>query len=342
MAYLVVTLAIMAMLNMIEAETNQAQFRKLVLLISIIFSSPIYAENNGLIFTPEGQAFNSVISGVTEDLVGEIAFKVVVLNRSNVATDIEKHIETHSPKIIVLVGNNALKLYSQYQNSKPNNVFPPSVAVAALHVDRYLASIKNSIGVRYEIPAVTSIVNMRSVISSPIKRVGVVHRAWMTSIVEENSKDCRLEGVELVSVSIPNKDTNLKGKLKSALISLINNNVDAIWMLNDNALLNSNMIRAAWLPALGKAKLPVIAGIESIVSLGELNLASFAATPDHYGLGLQAASIIEEIMERKWQVGSKNIEQPISVKNAVNTSVLNRKEIKYDQNKLSMMNRVFQ
>jgi ABC-type uncharacterized transport system substrate-binding protein len=320
---------------------RQLMFAALVLLAMPFVSVAEDDMDTALVLTAQGQAFSEVVSGISGDLEEDLNFEVYVIGKGSKVSEIETQIQKHKPKIIVLVENSAINLYAKYQKANPDSQFPPSVAVAALFVDRFLTNLKNATGIRYEIPAVTSIVNMRSVLSKKVKRVGVVHRKWMKSLIEENAKYCRSEGIELVPISIPNKDKKLDKKLNAGLKSLINQKVDAIWVLNDNALLNGNMIRSAWLPTVGKARLPVIVGIKPMLST-KLNFGSFAIVPDHYALGVQAASLIGEIMEEGWEIGDRDIEQPVSVKKVVNVSVLNNKKVKYREDQLSAMDEIVQ
>lgn len=294
-----------------------------------------------LVFSAQGQAFNEVVAGIAGDLEEDLQFEVYMIGKTSKVSEIEAQIKKHQPKIIILVENSSIQLYKKYQKKNPNASFPPSVAVAALFVDRFIKGLKNSTGIRYEIPAVTSVVNLRQILPTKVKRVGVVHREWMTGMIEENAKYCRAEGIELVPIALPNKDGKLDKKLKDGLSKLVKNDIDALWVLNDNALLNTKTIRSAWLPTIGKADLPVIVGVRSMLTT-RLNFGSFAIVPDHYALGVQAASVIGEIMDEDWEIGDRDIEQPLSVKKVVNVSVLNNKKVKYRKDKLSAMDEVVQ
>ncbi len=339
------------MANFIEVTKNNAY-----LFQNIIFSQKIKVvltclflylvapfsfanEDVALIFTSKGVAFEQVIAGISDDLEEDLQFEIYTLNKKSNISEIEDQIKEHQPKIIILIENGPLKLYTKFQKAHPNNDFPPSVAVAALFVDRYLGKIKNATGIRYEIPAVTSAVNLRSVLNRKVKRVGVVHRSWMTSMIVNNAKYCAEEGIELVSIVIPNKDKSLDKKLKQGLQKLLDNKVDAIWVLNDNTLLNRKMIGSSWLPALGKSKIPVIVNIKPLLST-KLNLGMFATIPDNYALGVQAASLIGEIMDDDWEIGDREIEQPLSVKKILNLTVLNKKGLNYHLDKLNTMDEV--
>jgi ABC-type uncharacterized transport system substrate-binding protein len=320
-------------------------WRRLMIAALVLLTMPMvsFAEDTALVLMAQGQAFSEVVQGIEGDLEEEdLAFVTYIIDKGTKISEIDQQIKKHKPKIIILIENKSINLYAKYQKAHPDRNFPPSVAVAALFVDRFIAKLKNATGIRYEIPAVTSIVNMRSVLSGKIKKVGVVHRKWMTKLIKENAEYCRSEGIELVSVVLPNKDKkNMGKKLNDGLKSLIKQNIDALWVLNDNALLNGKLIRSAWLPTIGKAKLPVIVGIKPMLST-KLNFGSFAIVPDHYALGVQAASIIGEIMEEDWEIGDRDIEQPVSVIKVVNVTVLNNKKVKYREDQLSGMDEVIQ
>lgn len=328
--------------NLATSYKQSFHLYSLWLILMFALSTPVYATSDqpiGLIFTAEAEQFEEVVSGIVGDLEEDLTFKIVTVNNDTTVSDIGKHIKAIQPSVIVLVENRSVSLYQKYQSMNPNADYPPSVSVAALFVDRYLKKLKNATAIRYEIPAVTSIVNMRSVLGKEIKKVGVVHREWMKPIINQNKLYCQSEDISLVSVSIPNNHKKLDSKLKSGIDELDKADVDAIWVLNDNVLLQGKMLGKAWIPKMKKLNIPVIVGVDVFLRT-ELNFGSFAIVPDHYNLGVQAASIIGEIMEDEWQIGDRDIEQPVSVKKIINTKVLNNKKIKYQEDKLGMMDKV--
>lgn len=311
----------------------------LLALATLLLSGAGVAADTALVFTAPGKTFNEVVSGISGDLEEALNFSVHVLDKNTQVFEITKQITKHRPKVIVLIENNAIKLYAKYQKAHPKQQFVPSVAIAALFVDNFLGEVKNATAIRYEIPAVTSVVNMRSILKQKVRKVGVVHRQWMTPMITENTVYCRAEGIELIAISIPNKSKKLDKQLRNGLKSLLNQKVDALWVINDNALLNSKMLRSAWFPVIKKSKIPVIVGIRPLLN-SRWNFGTFAVVPDHYALGVQAASIIEEIMEEGWQIGDREIEQPISVKKIVNITVLNNKQLKYKSKALQNFDEV--
>ena len=197
--------------------------------------------------------------------------------------------------------------------------------------------MKNATAIRYEVPAVTSAVVMRDVFGKPIKKLGVVYREWMEDLIEENRRYCEAEGIELVGIKLPNKSGSMTLKIKKALKKL-NKKVDALWILNDNALLTREALVKAWLPIRSKSKIPAIVGLKQFMT--NIPIGSFAIVPDHYGLGAQAAGMIFYIMDNDWQLENTEIQQPVSTLKLINTKILKGKKIKYIEEKLDHIDEV--
>lgn len=312
---------------------------KLFLLVLILVNTQLAMANTALVLRAPGNDFSEVVNGMSDDLEGDIRFSELVVNADTRVGDVATQIKKQQPKVIVLIGNSSVNLYTKYQQAFPEQKFPPSIALAALFVDKFIPFIKNATGIRYEIPLVTSVVNMRLLMKKQIKKVGVVYRSWMQDIFDENVAYCQAEGIELIGGKLPNKDRNMNRKIKHQLQELIDQEVDVIWLLNDNQLINQKALKKVWLPLIKRSKMPVIVGIKSLLAT-KLNLGSFAIVPDHYGLGVQASSVLLEIMENNWSIVDQSIEHPLSVKQIVNVTILNKRSIQYKKSLLSQVDDV--
>jgi putative ABC transport system substrate-binding protein len=154
------------------------------------------------------------------------------------------------------------------------------------------------------------------VITTPINRVGVIYRPVFRNFVERQKSLAAREHVEIISVSVPN-DVTAAG-LREALHSLANGHkVDAVWMLNDNAMVrDEEFVDDAWRAEVTEAKLPLIVGVSNFVE-PSFPLGTLAVVPDHEALGLQAANLIFDLSDNDWQVESHPVELPLSVKTVV-------------------------
>lgn len=305
----------------------------------ILLNIPIQSlmADNALVIRGKSSSFDEIVRGMNDDLEGEVTLQQMVIAKSSKADDISAMFKQHSPKLVILIGNKAIKLYSNYQKANADDEFPPAIAVAALFVDKFIGKVKNATAIRYEIPAVTSVVTMRGILNSPVKRVGVVYREWMEEIIEENRRYCKAEGIELVGIKLPNKAGKIDAKVKDALNSL-GKNVDAFWILNDNNLLTRDALVKAWLPSRGKSSLPAIVGIRQFMT--KIPLGSFAIVPDNYGLGAQAAGMIFELMDNDWELETTDVQQPVSVKKFINIATLGKKGIAYKDSQLNQVDEI--
>ncbi|WP_196137150.1 hypothetical protein [Aliikangiella sp. G2MR2-5] len=321
-----------------SVNIKQALMQKFLFSILICYLSigTVLAENI-LVVRGKSSAFEEVTKGMSDDLEGEFEISQLIIDNASSPNEIKKSFDKSPPSLVVLMGNKAVNLYGKFQAESKNKSFPPAIAVAALFIDKFISNIENATAIRYEIPAVTSAVAMRSILGKPINKIGVIYREWMTDIINENKRFCEAEGIELVGIKLPNKVSDTDKEVKNALAQL-SKQVDAIWILNDNNLLTRDALAKAWLPSRTKSKLPAIVGVK--IFLQKIPLGSFAIVPDDYGMGAQLAGIIFEVQDNDWELDSGNIMQPYSVKKFVNLSTLKNKGIAYIENQLRQVDEI--
>jgi putative ABC transport system substrate-binding protein len=176
--------------------------------------------------------------------------------------------------------------------------------------------VQNATGIAYEVPGVIQFVKLRALISQPVRRVGVVYRSPFRSYVERERRLAAMEQVELKGEEI-GRDPS-QSAVQGAIADLLGRDaVDAIWVLNDNALLTPELISAAWVPAVsGDRHVPVIVGVASLLSKA-YPVGSFAMVPDDQALGMQAANLVFDLADNGWKLQERGIKQPISIKTLV-------------------------
>ncbi len=307
------------------------------IFVALLLPTKTLLAESALVIRGTDASFDDIIRGMKEDLEGEVTLTEMPVLKGTSAKDISASFKQSPPKMVILIGNKAVNLYTDFQKDNPKMNFPPAIAMAALFVDKFVSKLKNTTAIRYEIPAVTSAVAMRTVLGSPVNRLGVIYREWMEDIIVQNRVFCKAEGIELVGVKLSNKSSNMERDVKDALKQL-DGKIDALWILNDNSLLTKEALIGAWLPNRGESKLPAIVGIKQFMT--KIPLGSFAIVPDNYGLGAQAAGMIFELMENDWELESTDVQQPVSVKKFINTGMLDDKGIKYEASKLNQVDEV--
>jgi hypothetical protein len=270
-----------------------------------------------LIIRMAGKNFEQVVLGLSEELTEEFFLHELIIDKTTKKHQIAPKIKEVLPKIVVLMDNISINLYKRYQKGLPQSEFiVPSVAVMASFMDIAIKDLKNATGIFYEVPLVTSIVNIRAILSSnSFGKVGVVHREFMRPAISLNKKYCKKEDVELISHSVPNKGS-VTSELKHALNEL-GKKVDALWIPNDNKLINAELFTSVWRSFAKEFQKPIITGVESLV-LPKFKFGTFAVIPDPLQLGTQAAEIVFDAMENDWEVETGEVEPPRSVYKIIN------------------------
>ena len=312
---------------------------KVLTLVLFCVSSNLAAANSALIIRGQADMFDEIVKGMVDDLEQEFKTHSLTIDNKTRVNDIDKMMKKTSPDIIILMGNKSVNLYADFQDANKQSSYPPAIAVAALFIDQVNTRLKNVSAIRYEIPAVTSAVSIRSILKKPVKKIGVVYREWMKDMIEENRAYCEKEGLELVGVQLPNKMRNVSKKVKRALKEL-NEEVDVIWILNDNGLLTKDALIKAWLPNRVNSRLPAIVGIKQFIT--KIPLGAFAVVPDNYGLGAQVADMVFEIMDNEWQLEQVKVHQPVSVKKFLNSQTLSNKGIRIKSETLNQLDEVIE
>jgi putative ABC transport system substrate-binding protein len=270
---------------------------------------------------PNSPNFVEVRKSLVSEVQKSFNIHTLAVAPETTVADLASAIRTVGPVCVVLMNNATMNLYRQYQTANPGAPMPAAVLLMASLVEDVQARLRRATGIAYEVPGVTAFVQLRSVISAPINRVGVIYRPAFRTFVERQKFLAAKEHVELIAVSVPN-DVTAAG-LREALHNLAERSkVDAVWMLNDNGLVrDAEFIDDAWRKELGDAKLPLIVGVPNLVE-PRSPLGTLAAVPDHEALGLQAANLLFELSENDWQVETHPVELPLSVKTVVDVKLV--------------------
>jgi putative ABC transport system substrate-binding protein len=269
-----------------------------------------------LIAMPTLGDFVDVRRGLVTEVQKNFNVTTLAVTGKTTAADLGAVIERTSPACVVLMNNSTVTLFRQYKDSRGSNPVPPAVVVMASFLDRLRATLPHSTGIAYEVPGVTMVRNLRTIIARPVRKVGVVYRPVFRDFVEKQKGLAAGEQIEFVGVEVA-KDVTAED-LKTALVTLATkNNVDALWMINDNGLIrDGRFLDESWRAALKEVKLPLIVGLPNLIDpLSPLG--TLAVVPDHETLGLQTANLIFDVADDGWRVEDHATEFPLSVKSIV-------------------------
>jgi putative ABC transport system substrate-binding protein len=153
-------------------------------------------------------------------------------------------------------------------------------------------------------------------INAPVRKVGVVYRTPFADFVAEQRRLASREGIDLVGSEVSEDPS--RSDISAALKSLVDRErVDAVWVLNDEALLSPQMLSSVWLSSSNpRHRMPVIVGAPNLVTK-ENPVGTFAIMPDDVALGIQTANLIFDIADDGWKVKGRDVSLPISIKTVV-------------------------
>jgi hypothetical protein len=268
-----------------------------------------------MIAMPDSASFRSVRRALVEEVKKDLDVITHIVDGNTTLEEFANQIDRSHPACLVLMDNPTVRLYRAYQKSGSGPPLPALVVMASF-LEELRGELQNASGVAYEVPGVTAFVNLRSVIERPVTKVGVVHRPPFRRFVERQRVLAAKEQVAVIAEEVPADPS--AADVRRALRSLRMSGVDALWVLNDNALLkDAQFLEAAWRPEIVSLGVPVVVGVPTLVS-AEARFGTFAVLPDLDAMGVQAANVLFEIAESDWHASAHPVELPVSTLTVVN------------------------
>ena len=298
--------------------------RPFIFIALCFFSSWAFAEelSRVLIIHPDSESATQVLSGLADEVGEDLELVSVEFTNRMTVEELDLVLKKHKADALVLMNNPTVDLYRSYQQAQPEGTtFPPAVMMLTSFLEKASAGIQNATGINYEVAAVSSMVNLRNIVESKVERIGVVYRDTFDDFIQEQATMAAQEKIQFVTRRI--RSGNVDRELKPLLRQLLVDDIDALWVLNDNQLLSPKTVAKVWLPALKHNDFPVVVGVQALVS-PDFRFGTFALLPDHEALGVQAAQLLFELEESDWQAQGIAVQEPVAVKKVLNVSQARR------------------
>jgi hypothetical protein len=292
-----------------------------------------------LVFTPDTPQTKEVFSGLRDELGKDYRLIAVQVDGVRDAPTMEAALHRYAPAGLVLMNNPTVGAYKVLQRRSPGTRFPPAIIVMTSFLEVSATELREATGISYEVPLITAMTNLRRLVVLPHDRVGVVSRAPLRGFIQRQIELCAREKIAVTFQEVSQHPN--PSELKRA-IRLLKQNVDVIWILNDDKLLTPWLISEGWIPGLDERPwLPSIVGAASLVS-ARINFGTFAVLPDHVALGAQAASMLLDIADNDWRMdGSDSIQLPLSTTTTIDL-VQTRERFAMQRDALSLVDRILQ
>lgn len=274
-----------------------------------------------VILTKESASHLEVSSLLQRELGARYCSHEVRFNKGASYESVRDQVRSAQPDLMVLMDNEAAE-FGIRLNSEPAAPIQ-GVALMGLNLKSLLKGNRSISGIAYEPPAFSLLTQFRYLVAKPIKRVMVAYRG---SVFKE-MVDSAIQELSLEGISLEARDAEVNGKapeqvalaLKASLGELTakKESYDAVWVILDSVLLSPSLLETVWRPAARQSGVPFLTGTEILVSK-DIEVATFAVTPNHSDMAAQAAQQIEQILSSKTKPGDIGVENVISVNKVLN------------------------
>ena len=327
-----------------EVKPVKNLIKIIIVIICLIKTSIAIASGNAgekklLILNSSPSHYSEIVKGVNDYSEEKYESIELVVQKEYKLESLERDIKQYNPDFMILIGNSAAMKYYHYQKKHEDKKMIPGLIVSFPFVNELIPKMKNTIAIRYEVPIPIIASQMRYYADSEIRNIGVVYRRWMRNYIETSKEYAKLESFNLKGYEIENRpDLNT---VKYYFRKMTADNIDAVWILNDDYLMNPKTIFSTIKPLLDKLKKPVLVNSDSLVQK-EISLGTFSVVPDQYSVGVNAIEIINSIMKQSSKnklsideimLNHKKIIEPISTIETMNMDLNRKKGISIDESK---------
>ena len=257
--------------------------------------------------------------GLEEELGAEFTLDVRWVTPTTSIADVLKVLHELAPPAVVLKGDRAIGIYQGALAVWSGAKLPAAVVIGGAHAGGKVEQIPNAVMLSDHVAGITSFVSLRAITKTPVHRVGVIYREGAESFIRAQGALALQEKIELVGRSVG--PDNVDRDLSEALTELLSGDtVDALWVLDDDALVSASQVQKIWLPSLRAHAKPVVVNSPKLVA-PQVRFGMFAVLPDHVALGARAAEQILDLKADAWRVSGGEVATAVSVRKVLLLSI---------------------
>ena len=285
----------------------------LIACCSIIFLTKvnISAIEQVLIVQSREDYFSTVTNKLESELSG--SFNFVKLKKIRDTNEIAEVIPNLSPKAIIIFEKHAksssLYWFREYLQSHSSKFSGTAfIFVKDYFLDKSEIFMDNATGISFLPPIVLGVEKLQEQSHKEIQSIGVIHSRSLRKMIIDNSASCILKGISLTMKPVPDRnDPSFSKVFTEALNNMKKQRVDALWIVEDESLLQLQLVRDVWGPFLQKSGIPTIVNNEALLA-APWNIGTVCIIPDPQQLSSQIGKKIRELQRNNWIVYSPSID----------------------------------
>jgi hypothetical protein len=279
--------------------------------IIFLIKISIPAVEQVLIVQSRDDYFSTVTSKLESELSG--SFNLVKLKKIRDTNEIAEIIPNLAPKAIIIFEKHAkssslywFREYLQSHQAKFSNT--AFIFVKDFFVDQSEVFMDNATGISFLPPVMLGVEKLQKEFHKEIHSIGIIHPRSMRKMIIENGASCILEGISLTMKTVPDRnDPSFSKAVTEALNNMKKQNVDALWMVEDESLLQLQLVRDVWEPFIKKNGIPTIVNNEALLA-APWNIGTVCIIPDPQLLSSQIAKKLHELQRDNWIVYAPSID----------------------------------
>lgn len=261
------------------------------------------------------QSRDDYFSTVTNKLESELSgsFNFVKLKKIRDTNEIAEIIPNLSPKVIIIFEKHAkssslywFREYLQSHKSKFSNT--AFIFVKDFFVDKSEIFMDNAAGISFLPPIILGVEKLQKDFNKEIRSIGIINPRSMRKMIIENSASCILQGISLTMKVVPDRnDPSFLKAVTDALDNMKKQKVDALWILEDENLLQLKLVRDVWKPFIEKSGISTIVNNEALLT-APWDIGTVCIIPDPQQVSSQIAKKLLELQRDNWNVYAPSID----------------------------------
>ncbi len=306
--------------------------KKTILLITLFLFSYTYSDENNkvLVFSEKGREFQEVIQGLKDELDTGYEIKNYIPKKGFSYSKFVKKIKYENPKVIVVLDNKYINFATLYNKNNSNHKKIPFVATMGLNIRNVIKRTKNICAIDFEVPGFSIITGFRKYSNKNIKNVLVFYRASkFQDKIDRTKLQLKRENINLISINVEKNGKRQRNILSFLRKNLSKNarkrNIDAIWVMPDNGIVNQSTI-GLWINSAKSIPKPFLSNIKQYAE-SDINFCTYVASPIFEELGGQTANLILDVIEDKSIINNIQTEDILSYCSVVNKSLAKKLNI---------------
>lgn len=274
----------------------------LVLLV-ISMTCSLYSQANSiLLIRSNGAKYKKVEIGIKSAINKNITVKSTVFRNE---AEVINAIRANSPKIIVVMGMDLIKVWKKIQLENQNINQIPSIFLENEFSGINLGDMSNVCIVSYEPKLRNYIDNFNKMAGKKPHNIGVVYSSKSRGLVKSYQNESSLFNSNLHAKAVVASDP--QNSIKTIVDNFTNHyNTDLIIVLDDHVIINNKNLNSTWVPVLSPLKIQVAVPSDYFYEL-EPKIGTFAIQPHYSEIGYVIASIINVTEANNWKLKHKSI-----------------------------------